>query len=75
MRGPILLWSAFSGVLLGLFVDALLLGVWLILSRIIPGASNRAAGRTLVVLGAVVFTLLPVIGAVLGLLEGRLKTS
>lgn len=75
MRGSILLWSTFSGVLLGFFADALLIGVWLVLSSFIPGASNRAVARTLAVLGAVVFTLLPLIGAVLGFLEGRLKAS
>lgn len=75
MRGSILLWSTFSGVLLGIFADALVLGVWLVLSAIMPGASNRAVARPLVVLGAVVFTLLPLIGAVLGFLEGRLKAN
>ena len=58
-----------------MFADALLIGVWLVLSSFIPGASNRGVARTLMVLGAVVFTLLPLIGAVLGFLEGRLKAS
>lgn len=73
MRASILFWSVFSGVLLGLFVDALLVGIWLVLSSFLPGAKG-GAGRAILIPGVIVLTLMPVIGAVLGLLEGRLKT-
>lgn len=75
MRGSILLWSTFSGVLLGFFADALVVGAWLVLSSFVPGAANRGASRPLTAVAVVVLTLLPLIGAVLGFLEGRLKAS
>ena len=45
MRTSILLWSAFSGVVLGVFVDALLVGLVLLTSAVIPSALSRASSR------------------------------
>ena len=75
MRASILLWSTASGVILGLFIDATLIGVALLLSAIVPGLFVRSQHRWLTVTAIVILVLVPLIMAVLGYLEGQLKAS
>ena len=75
MRTSILLWSTFSGLLLGVFAGVVLAAGAYGLSLLLParwdGALDRLRGPLLVVC----FVLLPLGGAVVGFLEGRLKLS
>jgi hypothetical protein len=73
MRTSILLWSTVSGVIMGLFLDATLIGVALLLSAVIPGLASRMHQRWLTLSAAVVLMLIPFVMAVLGFLEGQLK--
>jgi len=73
MRTGILLHSALSGAVMGLIVGAVAfaagLAIWLLLPE--DGARFLARGRTLAIV--VCFVLLPLAGAVVGWMEGRLK--
>ena len=73
MRASILLWSTASGLILGLFIDATLVGVALLLSAVIPGLTARFHARWFVIVAGVVLTLIPLTMGVLGYLEGELK--
>ena len=75
MRAGILFWSTLSGIILGLFVDATLIGVALLFSAIAPGVSIRMSQRWMGLLVAVVLAMIPLVFAVLGFLEGRLKAN
>jgi hypothetical protein len=75
VRAAILLWSTLSGIILGLFVDATLIGVALFLSSIAPSLSIRLGQRWLAALAVLVLGIIPLASAVLGFLEGRLKAS
>ncbi len=75
MRTSILLWSTVSGVILGLFIDATLIGVALLLSAVLPGLSVRLQNRWFTLTAALVLIVVPVVMAVLGYLEGQLKAS
>ena len=74
MRASILLWSTASGAILGLFIDATLIGVALLASTILPGLSARLHQRWFTASSAVLLALIPLGLAVLGFLEGQLKT-
>ena len=74
MRASILLWSIASGLILGLFVDATLIGVALLLSTVLPDISARLHHRWLTISIVVVLAAIPLALAVLGYLEGELKT-
>jgi cell division protein FtsX len=74
MRTGILLWSALSGALLGLFAALLLLGVGAIVLALLPGAAQRLLARWSTVAVVLLLVVLPAVGALLGWLEGRLKT-
>lgn len=74
MRASILLWSTVSGAILGLFIDATLVGVAVLASAVFPGLSARMQQRwvatsSLALLVAILLTM-----AILGFLEGQLKT-
>lgn len=73
MRTSILVWSTVSGIILGLFVDATLIGVALLLGAVVPAISARLNQRWLVFGAASVLAIIPLVLAVLGFLEGRLK--
>ncbi|HXT14074.1 MAG TPA: hypothetical protein VN706_00500 [Gemmatimonadaceae bacterium] len=73
MRTSILLWSAASGVILGIFIDATLIGVALLLSTLIPGVSARLHQRWLMLAAGAIMVLIPSVMGVLGFLEGQLK--
>ena len=68
MRATIIGWSAFSGVVLGLFVDATLIGVASLLS------AGRPYPRWLVASGVVVMIGILLVMTTLGYLEGRIKS-
>ena len=74
MRASILFWSTASGVILGLFIDATLIGVALLLSAVMPSVSARTHHRWLAISAMVALTAIPVFLGVLGYLEGELKT-
>ena len=68
----IVAWSAASGLLLGLFVDAMLVGIWVIVNALAPGLAPRL-GRTAQIVGVALLVIIPAVGTTLGFLEGRLK--
>lgn len=74
MRTSILLWSTVSGLVLGLFIDATLIGVALLLSALLPGVAARAHSKWLSLTAVVVLAAIPLLLGVLGYLEGQLKT-
>jgi hypothetical protein len=74
MRTSILVWSTVSGALLGLFIDATLLGVAVLASTVIPTLGVRLQNRWLAVSSVVVLAIIPTGMALLGFLEGQLKT-
>lgn len=73
MRASILIWSAVSGLVLGLFAGVLLFAVPVIASELAAGFLPRLGARARTTLAVVSFAVLPVAGATLGFLEGRLK--
>jgi len=75
MRTSILVWSTASGVILGVFLDATLMGVALLFSAVAPGISVRLHQRWLTTLAIVVLIAIPVGLAILGYLEGELKAA
>ena len=73
VRVSILAWSAASGIVLGLFAGLLLFAVPVIVSELAAGFVPRLGSRARIVLAVVSFAVLPLAGATLGFLEGRLK--
>ena len=73
MRATILTWSAISGLILGVFAGTLLFATLLLGGELVPSVAPRLAGRARVVVAVISFVIIPVVGAVLGWLEGRLK--
>ena len=73
MRTSILLWSTASGAILGLFVDATLVGVAVLASAMIPALGTRLQHRWVAMPAMVLLALIPLGMSVLGFLEGRLK--
>ena len=70
-----LLWSAASGLVVGLLAGVALLALLTLVVNVVPGLSGRLVER---LRGPVVLVLLlfvPLVGAVLGYLEGRAKLS
>jgi hypothetical protein len=74
-RASIIMWSAGSGVLLGLFIDATLIGLWTLLGAMIPSAAPRNPPRWATAIAIVLLAAVPLVAGVLGYLEGRLKTD
>jgi hypothetical protein len=72
LRTTILGWSAASGLILGLIAGTLLFGLIVGGTELI-GIAPRLAGRMRMMVLVFSFVLLPLAGAVLGWLEGRLK--
>lgn len=73
MRASVLIWSAVSGAILGFFIDAMLVGIALIVGTIIP--QWRTPNRWVLGSAAVVLAAIFVAMTVLGFLEGRLKAA
>lgn len=74
MRTSILLWSTASGAILGIFVDATLMGVALLFGTVFPSVSGRLHNRLLLMSATLLLCAVPIVMAVLGFLEGRLKS-
>jgi len=70
MRATVIWWSAVSGAVLGVFIDAILVGVALLFAAVVPG---REYPKWLIALAwfALAGVLLGM--TALGYLEGRLK--
>jgi hypothetical protein len=73
MRASILLWSMASGAILGLFIDATLIGVVMLASAALPALSARLHYRWLTMTAAVLLALIPISLIVLGFFEGEMK--
>lgn len=73
MRATILAWSAVSGLVLGLFGGVLLFAVLVVGGELLPGVIPRLGGRARIGIAILSFVLLPLAGAALGWMEGRLK--
>jgi hypothetical protein len=73
VRATILGWSTVSGIVLGLIAGVMLFAVLVIGGELLSGVIPRLAGRARVAAALLSFVVLPVAGAVLGWLEGRLK--
>ena len=74
-RASVLLWSAGSGVLLGLILDALIFGAWMDASNFLPALSPRLLPRWATLTSLAALSLIPVVAGLIGYLEGRLKLS
>ena len=77
MRASILAWSAVSGAVIGAIAALLLVGAGAIAAAVLPlpvGVA-REIGRRGVQASIALIVLFTAIGAVLGYLEGKLKSS
>jgi hypothetical protein len=74
-RASILLWSAGSGVVLGLILDTLLFGAWMVTANFVPALAPRNMPRWALITSVAALGLIPLAAGVLGYLEGRLKLS
>ena len=70
MRASVIWWSAMSGAILGVFIDAILLGVALLFSSVVP---MREYPKWLLGAGVVMLAGVLLAMTVLGYFEGRLK--
>lgn len=73
MRATILVWSAISGLVLGLIAGVMLFAVLVLGGELLSAWVPRLAGRARLAMALLSFVALPLAGAVLGWLEGRLK--
>jgi hypothetical protein len=73
VKTTILAWSAVSGLVLGLIGGILLFAVLLLGGELLPGIVPRLGGRARLAAALLSFVLLPLAGAALGWMEGRLK--
>jgi hypothetical protein len=72
-RASIILWSAGSGILLGVFIDVAIIGIWLVVATVFPAIAPRPLPRWILTVAVTVLAAIPVAAGVLGYLEGRLK--
>jgi len=73
VRTTILAWSAVSGLVLGLISGILLFAVLVAGGELLPSIVPRLGGRARIVAVIFSFVVLPLVGAALGWMEGRLK--
>jgi hypothetical protein len=73
VRTTIVVWSAVSGLVLGLFAGILLFALFVLGGELMSGLMPRLGGRTRIAAAVLSFVLLPLAGAALGWMEGRLK--
>lgn len=74
-RASVLLWSAGSGIILGLILDALIFGAWMITANFLPALSPRLLPRWATLTSLAALSLIPIVAGLIGYLEGRLKLS
>lgn len=72
-RASILLWSAGSGIILGLILDALIFGAWMVAANFLPSLSPRVLPRWATLISVAALSLVPIVAGLIGYLEGRLK--
>lgn len=72
MRASVIWWSVMSGAILGVFIDAILLGVALLFSSVVP---VREYPRWLLAAGVLMLVGVLLAMTVLGYFEGRLKAA
>ena len=75
MRASILLWSTASGVIIGTFIDATLMGVAFLLAGFAPGIAARLNHRWITASAVALLLAVPLFLGVLGYLEGQLKAQ
>jgi hypothetical protein len=73
MAAGILAWSTLGGALVGLLLGALAFGALLVIASLLPAPMGRAFERVRFGFAIVLLAGGPLLGAVLGYLEGRLK--
>jgi hypothetical protein len=73
VRASILLWSTVSGAILGIFIDATIIGLAVLVAALMPALSTRLHQRWFAMSSAVVLGMIPLALGVLGFLEGQLK--
>ena len=74
-RISVLMWSAGSGVAIGLILDALIFGAWMVASNFLPALSPRNLPRWATITSLAALSLIPIVSGMIGYLEGRLKLS
>jgi hypothetical protein len=74
VRLSVVLWSAGGGLLLGLFVDAVAVGVWMLIATAFPALAPKNFPRWAGYLAIFALSVIPIAAAALGYIEGRLKT-
>jgi hypothetical protein len=74
-RASIIIWSAGSGLLLGVFIDAAMVGIWVVVSSVVPAMAPRQVPRWYAALAVLALAAIPIAVGILGYLEGRLKTD
>jgi small-conductance mechanosensitive channel len=74
-RASVLMWSAGSGIVIGLIFDALLVGAWMVASNFLPSISPRSLPRWAMIVTIAGLAVIPIVACLLGYLEGRLKLS
>jgi hypothetical protein len=74
-RSTMLLWSAASGLVVGLLAGVALLALLTLLVNLVPGLSERLVERLRWPVVLLLLLFVPLVGAVLGYLEGRAKMS
>lgn len=70
-----LAWSAVSGLVVGLLAGVALLALVTLLVNLVPGVSGRVVDRLRAPVVILLLVVVPLIGAVLGYLEGRAKLT
>ena len=73
VRATVLVWSAVSGLVVGVLAGAALFGVLAVGAAFLPASLVRLADRLRAPAVVFCFLVVPALGAVLGYLEGRLK--
>jgi hypothetical protein len=73
MRATILAWSTVSGLVVGLVVGVLVFAVLVLAGEVASNVIPRMSGRVRGVASFITLVILPIAGAMLGWLEGRLK--
>jgi riboflavin transporter FmnP len=72
-RAAMLLWSAASGLIVGLLGGVALLALVTLVVNVLPGISERFVDRMRVPVLVLLLVLVPLAAAIIGYLEGRAK--
>ena len=72
-RASMLLWSAVTGLVMGVIVGVGLLAAVTLAANLVPGVPERVVGRLRAPVLVLLLGVVPTVGAVLGYLEGRAK--